>query len=252
MNIRDRVIVITGAASGIGAAAARRFAADGAMVVLTDLNEGPLLELASELGAAALAGDICCEDTVRAVAALARERHGRIDIWFSNAGFAGTRDGAVLQANEVWQKSWELHVMSHVYAAREVLPEMLARGEGYLLQTASSVALTMQVEKAHYSVTKHAALSLSEWLAANYRPSGVRVSCFCPGAMDTPMLRANGMPVDHPAIRNALKPDHVAELLVRGIAAEKFLIDNNGPVDGAAELAPKIAAYDDWLGAMKP
>ena len=252
MKIPNRVIVITGAASGVGAAAARRFAAEGAKVVLTDLDEGPLLTVAGELGAPALAGDICREDTVKSVAALARERHGRIDIWFSNAGFAGTRDGAVLQSTEVWQRSWELHVMSHVHAARAVLPEMLARGEGYLLQTASAVALSMQVDKAHYTVTKHAALSLSEWLAANFRSAGVRVSCFCPGAMDTPMLRASGMPPDHPAFQRALKPDQVAELLVRGIEAEKFLIDSTGPVDGAAEFAPKIAGYDEWLDAMRP
>lgn len=247
MNISDRVIVITGAASGVGAASARRFASHGAKVVLTDINEAALKEIAAELQAPALAGDIGQEATVQAVAALARERYGRIDIWFSNAGFAGKPDRGVLPPNAEWQRFWDLHVMSHVYAARAVLPEMLARGEGYLLQTASAVALSLLVDKAHYSVTKHAALSLSEWLAANFRSQGVRVSCFCPGAMDTNMLRQSGLPDDHPAIRNALKPDQVADLLVRGIEAEKFLIDDNGPVDRAAMLALKAADYEAWF-----
>ena len=247
MDISGRVIVITGAASGVGAATAQRFAADGAKVVMTDINEPALNEVAAALGAPALAGDISQEVTVQAVAALARERYGRIDIWFSNAGYAGLPDRGALPPNAEWQRFWDLHVMSHVYAARAVLPEMLARGEGYLLQTASAVALSLLVDKAHYSVTKHAALSLSEWLAVNFRSQGVRVSCFCPGAMDTNMLRQSGLPDDHPAIQHALKPDQVAELLVRGIEAEKFLIDNDGPVDGASILALKATDYEAWF-----
>lgn len=250
MNISGRVIVITGAASGVGAAAARRFAADGAKVVLTDISEAALNEIANELDASAHVGDISQEATVQSVAALARDRHGRIDIWFSNAGFAGKPDRGVLPPNAEWQRFWDLHVMSHVYAARAVLPEMIARGEGYLLQTASAVALSLLVDKAHYSVTKHAALSLSEWLAANFRSQGVRVSCFCPGAMDTNMLRESGLPSDHPAVRHALKPDQVADLLVRGIAAEKFLIDNDGPVDGASILALKATDYEAWFAEV--
>jgi len=248
VKIDGRVIVITGAAGGVGAAAARRFAAEGARVVLTDIDEAPLRDIASQLGAAAHAGDIRSEATVRDVAALAHERHGRIDIWFSNAGSTGPQRGG-LQANEVWQQAWDLHVMSHIYAVRAVLPEMLERGEGYLLQTASVVALAMLVDNAHYTVTKHAALSLNEWLAANYRPKGIRVSCFCPGAMDTKMLR-EGLPPDHAALKRALSPASVADLLVRGIEAEKFLIGNQGPVDAAAELALKTTDYEAWLGTM--
>jgi NAD(P)-dependent dehydrogenase (short-subunit alcohol dehydrogenase family) len=250
VKIKDRVIVITGAAGGVGAAAARRFAAEGAELVLTDVVEGPLLHISAEIGAAAHAGDIASESTVRAVAALARARHGRIDIWFSNAGSAGASDPGGLQTNEVWQQLWDLHVMSHVYAARAVLPEMLERGEGYLLQTASLVALAMQVDRAHYTVTKHAALSFSEWLAANYRHRGIRVSCFCPGAMDTRMLRESGLPPDHAAFRRALSPERVAELLVRGIDAEKFLIGNQGPADAAGELTLKATDYEAWLEKM--
>jgi short-subunit dehydrogenase len=141
--------------------------------------------------------------------------------------------------------------MSHVHAARAVLPEMTARGEGYLIQTASSVALSLQAEKASYTVTKHAALALCEWLALHYRPKGVRVSCFCPGPMLTRMLRGNAIPDDHPVMRSALTPDEVADLLVRGIDAERFLILSPGStlLEG---LAAKAADYDGWIASHAP
>jgi NAD(P)-dependent dehydrogenase (short-subunit alcohol dehydrogenase family) len=250
MKLDGKVVVITGAANGIGAACARRFAAEGAKVVLSDREAEALDAVAGALGAAALAGDITQEATVQALAARARERHGRIDVWFSNAGAAGPREPGQLQSEATWADSWALHVMSHVHAARAVLPEMLARGEGYLLQTASSVALGLQPEKAAYSVTKHAALSLSEWLAAAYRPRGVRVSCFCPGPMDTRMFRANAFPEDHPMVRMALKPEAVADLLVRGLDEEKFLILHDGPATAAPDLMAKAQDYEAWLDAM--
>jgi NAD(P)-dependent dehydrogenase (short-subunit alcohol dehydrogenase family) len=250
MRIKDRVIVITGAASGVGAAAARRFAADGARLVLTDINQALLREIAEELGATALAGDISLEATIRAVAALARERHDRIDIWFSNAGFTANTNGPSLEDPALWQRAWDVHVMAHVHAARTVLPEMLERGEGYLLQTASVVALSMQRDRAQYTVSKHAALSLSEWLATNYRPRGIRVSCFCPAAMDTPMLRASGIPLDHPLLGVVLTPEQVADLLVRGIEAEKFLIGHEGPTEIVPEFLSKGENYDAWLDLM--
>jgi NAD(P)-dependent dehydrogenase (short-subunit alcohol dehydrogenase family) len=250
MKLKDKIVVITGAGNGIGAACARRFTAEGAKVVLTDLEADALAAVAGELGAAALPGDITKEATVQAVAELARKTHGRIDVWFSNAGWSGPREPADLQTNEIWQMTWDLHVMSHVYAARAVLPEMLERGEGYLLQTASSVAFALQLDKAAYSVTKHAALTLSEWLAAHHRAKGVRVSCFCPGPMDTRMFRANALPADHPAVRMALSPEAVADLIVRGIDAEKFLILQQGPADAAPDLLLKTQDYEGWLQTM--
>ena len=111
------------------------------------------------------------------------------------------RKTATSPMTRLWDLSWRLHVMSHVYAAREVLPAMLERGDGYLLQTASVVALALHPDKAAYSVTKHAALGLSEWLAATYRPKGIKVSCFCPGPMLTPMLLSDGIPADHPMLK---------------------------------------------------
>jgi NAD(P)-dependent dehydrogenase (short-subunit alcohol dehydrogenase family) len=252
MDLRDRVVVITGSGNGIGEACARRFAVEGAKVVVTDIEADSARRVADEIGAPFEPGDITQEATVKAVADKAREAHGRIDIWFSNAGLAGPREPGQLQSDAQWDRAWRLNVMSHVFAAREVLPEMIERGEGYLIQTASLVALSMQMDKVSYSVTKHAALHLSEWLAATYRPRGIRVSCFCPGAMDTRMFRANNLPDDHPAVRMALKPEQVADLLVRGITAESFLILDDGPADSAPLLKGRAEDYEGWLNSQKP
>jgi NAD(P)-dependent dehydrogenase (short-subunit alcohol dehydrogenase family) len=248
VKLQDKVVVVTGSGNGVGEAVARRFSAEGARVVVTDIEADRVEQVAGEIGSVGLAVDITVEDNVKAVADLARRTYGEIDVWYSNAGFAGPREPGKVQANELWESGWNLHVMSYVYAAREVLPAMLERGDGYLLQTASSVALSAQVEKATYSVTKHAALALAEWLAITYRPKGVKVSCFCPGAMLTRMLLSNDLPPDHPALARALRREQVAELVVRGIDAERFLIVEDE--DAVATLAARAADYDGWLNQM--
>jgi NAD(P)-dependent dehydrogenase (short-subunit alcohol dehydrogenase family) len=250
MKLNEKVVVVTGAANGIGEAFARRFTSEGAKVVVTDIEPAGIEAVAKSIDSVGLAVDITVEDNVRAVADLARRTYGDIDVWFSNAGVSGSREPGQLQANERWELGWNLHVMSHVYAAREVLPSMLERGDGYLLQTASIVALSAQVEKASYSVTKHAALALAEWLALTYRPQGVKVSCFCPGPMLTRMLLSNDFPADHPILSSALTPDQVADLVVRGIDAERFLIVDSE--DAAAPLAAKAHNYDEWITQMAP
>lgn len=141
---------------------------------------------------------------------------------------------------------WRLHVLSHLNAAREVLPSMIERGDGYLLATASSVALSTQPEKAAYTVTKTAALALSEWLAVQYRPLGVKVSCFCPGPMLTRMLLSNEFAPGHPALAQALTPEQVADVVTAGIAAERFLITTQPGAEHS--LADKAAGYDAWIG----
>ncbi len=248
VNLRDKVVVITGSGGGIGAAFARRFTAEGAKVVVTDIDSAGVERVSGEIGSGGLPGDITAPETVSAVADLARRTYGEIDIWFSNAGYAGPRQPGEIQHDDVWDLSWQLHVMAHVYAAREVLPAMLERGDGYLLQTASVVALATQPDKAAYSVTKHAALALAEWLASNYGAKGIKVSCFCPGPMLTPMLLSNDFPADHPVLKTAATPEQVAERLVRAIEEERFLILDSDL--GLNSLHAKASDYEQWITAM--
>jgi NAD(P)-dependent dehydrogenase (short-subunit alcohol dehydrogenase family) len=245
VKLKDKVVVVTGSGNGIGEAFAHRFTAEGARVVVTDVDAAATERVTKAIDSVGLAVDITREDSVKAVADLARSTYGPIDIWFSNAGYSGPPEPADLQANAIWEMTWGLHVMSHVYAAREVLPSMMERGDGYLLQTASIVALSAQPDKATYSVTKHAALALAEWLAIHYRPRGVRVSCFCPGAMMTQMLRSNGFADDHPVMLSAMSPEDVADVLVRGIDAERFLILTDPAA--TASLSEKAKDYDAWI-----
>lgn len=248
MKLRDKVVVITGSGSGIGEACAHRFAEEDAKVVVTDINPEGVKRVSEAVDTVGLAVDIAVEDNVRAVANLARRTYGEIDIWFSNAGYTGPPQGGDISNDGLWDLSWRLHVMSHVYAAREVLPSMLERGDGYLLQTASVVALAIHPDKPTYSVTKHAALSFSEWLAATYRPKGIKVSCFCPGPMLTPMLMAEGMPADHPMLQSVATPEQVADRLVGGIDTEDFLILDSQL--GRDLLTAKANDYEQWITSM--
>ena len=244
MKLRDKVVVITGSAGGVGEACAKRFTTEGAKVVVADIDSDGVERVSSAIDSVGLAVDITVEDNVHAVADLARRTYGQVDIWFSNAGYVGPGQRGEIPENAVWDLTWQLHVMAHVYAVREVLPAMLERGDGYLLQTASVVALAFHPDKAAYSVTKHGALALAEWLAAAYRPKGIKVSCFCPGPMLTPML-ANDLPADHPILKTAATPDQVADRLVRAIDAERFLIVDSAL--GSDSLSAKATDYEQWI-----
>ncbi|ANI40862.1 SDR family NAD(P)-dependent oxidoreductase [Mycolicibacterium vaccae] len=249
MRLRDKVVVITGSGSGIGEACAHRFTAEGAKVVVTDQNPDGVDRVSRAVGTVGVVCDITVEDNVRAVAELARRTYGEIDIWFSNAGYTGPAQHDTIPDDGLWDVSWRLHVMSYVYAVREVLPAMLERGDGYLLHTASLVALALHPDKPAYSVSKKAALGFSEWLAATYRPRGIKVSCFCPGPMLTPMLVANGIPEGHPILQSAATPEQVAERLVAAIDAERFLILDSA--QGQDLLSAKATDYEQWISTME-
>lgn len=153
-----------------------------------------------------------------------------------------------IQSDDIWDSFWRLHVMAHVHAVREVLPAMLERGDGYLLQTASVVALATIPDKAAYAVTKHAALALAEWLAVTYGSNGIKVSCFCPGPMRTPMLIGKGMAEDDPIFKAAHTPEQVADRLVRAIDDEQFLIVDSAL--GTDALMGKATDYEGWVAAI--
>ena len=196
MELTGKVAVVTGGGSGIGAALCRRFAAEGAKgVVVADLNADAALAVAEEIGGLAATVDVAVEADIVALVERAEEAYGPVDLFCSNAGIGG--GGGIEQTDEAWDRIWQVNLMAHLYAARAVVPGMVARGEGYLLNTASAAGLLTNLGNAPYSVTKHAAVALAEWLAITYGDQGLKVSCLCPMGVRTPLL-TDGL--DHDAL----------------------------------------------------
>ena len=249
MDLRDRVVVVTGGGSGIGRALCKRFAAAGARgVVVADLNLDAAREVATAIGGMACGVDVADEAEVQRLVRAATERFGQIDLMCSNAGVILRADEDAPNAD--WQRHWEVNVMAQLYAARAVLPQMLARGSGYLLHTASAAGLLSQVNAAPYSVTKHAAVGLAEWLSIAYGERGIRVSCLCPQGVRTPMLRnADGGNRPSFLADGALSAERVAECVVEGLRREEFLILPHAEVLGYFQR--KTADYERWLRGMR-
>jgi NAD(P)-dependent dehydrogenase (short-subunit alcohol dehydrogenase family) len=252
MKIAGKVCVVTGGASGIGKALATRFIAEGATtVVIADLNADMVSAVGAEIGAQAHALDVRDESAIAALVASAEAEHGQIDLFCSNAGIIGV-DGEPWWAtgadNALWQRMWEIHLMSHVYAARACLPAMIARGEGYFLNTASAAGLLAQIGSAPYSVTKHAAVSFAESLAITHGDDGIKVSCLCPQAVDTAMTAGtDGGGVA--GVDGMLSAEAVAEAVIQGLDAESFLILPHPEVEEYRQN--KARSYDRWLGGMR-
>lgn len=253
MELRDRHVVLTGAASGIGRGLAYRFAAERPRaLVLSDVNAEALEAVAGELGAHAIRADVSTAAGVSGLIEQAEERSGPIEVFFSNAGVPGPQGGPE-GSDEEWQLTWQINVMAHVWAARALLPGMVDRGEGCLLSTASAAGLLTQVSAAAYSVTKHAAVAFAEWVSINYHDAGIRVSCLCPQAVNTPMLDAA---IEHDPVGSVpllaggvLEPAEVAEAVVAAIREERFLILPHPAV--GEYLALKGAQPDRWLAGMR-
>jgi len=253
MEICGRHVVVTGGAGGIGSALARRLRAEGARaVVVADLAIEPARALAAEIGGLAVELDAGSERSVKILIETATEQNGEIDIFISNAGVAGAGGGPEEAPDESWEEAWQVNVMAHVWAARALLPQMRARGEGYLINTASAAGLLTQVSSAIYSVTKHAAVALAEWLAIENGDAGVRVSCICPQGVRTPMLE---LALEEPAGAAALlaggvlEPDDVAAAVVAGIGDERFLILPHPEV--ATHMERKASDPDRWIAGMR-
>ena len=245
MELQGKVAVVTGAASGIGRALAQRFAAEGARAVIcADLEEVGARATAAGIGGVAFRVDVSREDEIAGLIETVERDVGPIDLFCSNAGI-GVGGGAEA-SNADWQRIWDINVMAHVWAARHLVPRMVARGGGYLLNTASAAGLLSQIGSAVYSTTKHAALGFAESLAITHRDHGIKVSVLCPQAVDTAMAATGnflGADVD-----GVLSPDDVAEAAVRGLEAEQFLILPHPSV--RAYMAHKVENYDRWIGGM--
>lgn len=249
MEIRGKVAVVTGAASGIGAGLARRFAAEGARgLVLADLNRERAEAVAREIGggiAMAHGCDVGREADIQALVAATRERFGQVDIYVSNAGILGRMGGIELD-DPLWDAMWRIHGMAHVWAARAVVPEMVARGEGYVVVTASAAGLLNIVESAPYGVTKHAAVAFAEWLRIAYGRKGVRVSCLCPQSVESDMTKDG---TGSAGLDGVLTPAQVAEVVVQTMREETFLALPHPSV--AQYFQAKAQDYDRWLGGMQ-
>jgi NAD(P)-dependent dehydrogenase (short-subunit alcohol dehydrogenase family) len=246
MDIRGKVAIVTGGASGIGAGLARRFATEGARgVIVADLNLERAEGVARDVGGVAMRCDVSREADIQTLVATTRERFGQIDIFMSNAGILGPMGGIELD-DALWEKMWQVHGMAHVWAARAVVPEMVARGEGYFVVTASAAGLLNIVESAPYGVTKHAALGFAEWLRIAYGKRGLRVSCLCPQSVATDMT-ANGS--GSAGINGVLTPEQVAGDVVAAMRDEKFLVLPHPEV--AKYFLNKAQDYDRWLGGMQ-
>lgn len=247
MQVKGKVCVVTGGASGIGEAVARAYAAAGARgVVVADLKSSRerLAAVAGDIDGLAVTADVGLEEDVRALIAAAEAKYGPVDVFFSNAGLS--RKGQETASDADWDVSWRVHVMSHVFAARALLPGMLARGSGYLLNTASAAGLLASLNSMPYGVTKSAAVALAEHLAIQYGDRGVRVSVLCPQSVQT------GMTTPGPSaarVDGVMQPEEVARIVIAAMEEERFLILSHPQVD--EYMKRKVANRDRWLAGMR-
>ena len=250
MKLTNKVVVVTGAASGIGCALCERFHREETLaVVAADLNVEAAQSVAQAVGGLAVACDVASERDIVRLVEETEQRFGPIDLFCSNAGIAVIDADPSNIANtpdEIWQRSWAVNVMAHIYAARVLLPRMIARGGGYFLHTISAAGLLSQIGSAIYSTTKHAAVGFAENLAIMHRREGIRVSILCPQGVDTAMLRA--MPPGPQSLDGVLTPEEVADCVVSGLEQEQFLILPHPQV--ATYLQRKIENYDRFIGGM--
>ena len=245
MRVKDKVCVVTGAAGGIGEAIARRYVREGAKgVVVADRDADRLAKVAAGIGALAVPGDIGQEAEVRRLVGEAERKFGQVDVFFSNAGIG--RGGHEDATDKDWADSWAVHVMAHVYAARALVPKMLKRGEGYLLNTASAAGLLASMGSAPYGVTKHAGVALAEHLSIQYGDKGIRVSVLCPQAVDTDMLRMAG--AGAASVDGVLNTDAVAQTVIEAMDEERFLILTHPEVK---EYMARKLDRDRWLRGMR-
>ena len=239
-------VVVTGGGSGIGAALARRFAAEGGRVIVNDIDAGAAAAVATSCGATAVPADAATEGGVATLIGVAREVLGEVNLFCANAGVA--RAGGEQASEADWDASWQVNVMAHVRAARLLLPAWLERGNGHLICTVSAAGLLTMLGSAPYSATKHAALGFAEWLAATYAHRGITVQAICPQGVRTPMMAGTGPAGQLILGDSAIAPEAVADAVVAGIADGRFLILPHPEV--ARMYAGRAGDPDRWLAGM--
>ncbi|MFJ4921472.1 SDR family oxidoreductase [Streptomyces sp. NPDC088725] len=240
-TVQGAGVVVTGAGGGIGAALARRFAAEGARVVVNDLGADKISALAAEIGAVAVPGD-ASEIVESARDALG----GTVDIYCANAGLGS--EGGPEAPEDVWAQAWDVNVMAHVRASRVLLPDWLERGSGRFVSTVSAAGLLTMIGAAPYSVTKHGVLAYAEWLSLTYRHRGLKVHAICPQGVRTDMLTASGSAGELVLVPTAIEPEAVADALFAAMAEDRFLVLPHPEVAGFYQ--GRATDTDRWLGTM--
>ena len=247
MELKDKIIVVTGGASGIGRAMAIRFKAEGAkQVVAVDINIDGAEATAELIGGVAMSADVSKEEDIQRVIEATEETIGPIDLFCSNAGVGMAE--SINSANKEWQMSWDINVMSHVYASRHLLPRMISRGGGYFLNTSSAAGLLNQIGGAAYGVTKHAAVGFGEWLAIHHQHQGIKVSMLCPQAVRTPMTDNDNDATAAAASNGMIEPEELCDTVVEGLRSETFMILPHPVV--LDYMRNKTSNYDRWIGGM--
>lgn len=239
-------VVVTGAGSGIGAALARRFAAEGARVVVNDIDATAAAAVAAQIDGIAVPADAASEQGVAELISRARGELGEIDLYCANAGVA--REGGEDAPETDWDQSWQINVMAHVRAARLLVGPWLERGSGHVIATISAAGLLTMIGSAPYSVTKHAALGFAEWLSATYSHRGITVQALCPQGVRTPMLEASGEAGKLILGDSAIEPERVADTVMEALGDGRFLVLPHPEV--ARMYAGRAADTDRWLRGM--
>jgi NAD(P)-dependent dehydrogenase (short-subunit alcohol dehydrogenase family) len=250
MKLKDKIVIVTGAASGIGKALCERFHKEGAAgIVAVDINEVGAMSVAETVSGIGFGADVSNEADIIRVVEETEKHYGRIDVFASNAGIGGVFDAthSASASNEDWDQIWGINVMAHIYAARAVLPKMIAQGSGYLMNTASAAGLLSQIGAAPYSVTKHAAVGFAESLSIAHHDDGVRVSVLCPQAVRTAMTA--GTDGGSAGLDGMMEPDELCDSVIEAMDEERFLILPHPEV--LTYMQRKTTDYDRWLGGMR-
>lgn len=249
MNVKDKIIFVTGGANGIGRALCERFAVEGAKkIIVADIDFENAQTVADAFDGKAIRLDVSDETQVKSAVEETLSEFGQINLVCSNAGIGGA-DGGLDVSNDVWQKIYEINVLSHLYLSRAVFPSMIERGAGYFLITASAAGLLTHPTAAPYVVSKHAAVAFAEWLSIAYHKRGIKVSCLCPQGVKTALIAsADGMPENF-LMAEAITAEACAEAVVKGLESEKFLILPHPEV--ADYIRNKAENYDRWLHSLR-
>ncbi|WP_187428458.1 D-beta-hydroxybutyrate dehydrogenase [Roseobacter fucihabitans] len=248
MQFADKTVVITGGASGIGAGLASQLMEIGAHVVIADRDAVAVQAVSERLGCAGFVCDVAQEEEIRKLVRYASDAAGPIDCFVSNAGLFDTQPGHAASAPDtVWMQNWNVHVMSHVYAARALLPDMLARGAGQFINVASAAGLLNQIQNAAYSATKQAAVSFAESLAITHGDAGIDVAVVCPQYVATPLIGLQDSDVQSGS--GLLSAQEVARLIIAGVEERRFLILPHPEVGGFVRL--RAQDHDKWIVGMK-